>query len=512
MIDKSQQVLLEQLMKFLSSLRQKQTPYLQKQTDLRRRALRLLDWYNGFQINHLNGALDAQFAKPRNMKLQLATLNITEYIVDQVANYLKNGLTITAESESDQAILDEIINDNHADILFQQLAHYIFLLKTCFVKCAWRNDKVMLDLMGPQYTSIDSDENDPSVMKRIIYPKSIVRFDNYRPVGTYAYWDEETFKLLNENGREVPNPDNPSNVNPYGIIPIACFRETDPTEGYYVWPPDDLDNAQTNVNVLRTYMMYLIKLQSFSQPVIHNPGSKDAVITVDPSLPIILYDKPDLKSLFEFVTPTPAIDSVKDVMETLLSEVFAVYGVDPGSFVQSKAVRSAESIQASNAKLEEYRDNMKLMFINQMHDLLDIIRVVWNTHNSNKLSDGEFVVRIIESKIQPDKVDDRLKLRDWELEHNLTTLPEVMIEEEGDLTLEEAEERIITNFETNNRLKGETQGSMPDPLSSAGTDVSGSQASSSYNGIPQTKTAQQMPLSTGEIPEEQFKQAGAPQK
>ena len=511
MIDKSQQVLLEQLMKFLSSLRQKQTPYLQKQTDLRRRALRLLDWYNGYQINHLNGALDAQFAKPRNMKLQLATLNITEYITDQVANYLKNGLTITSENDKDQEILDQIIDDNHADILFQQLAHYIFLLKTCFVKVSWRNDKVMLDIMGPQYTSIDSDEDDPSVMKRIIYPKTIVRFDNYRPVGTYAYWDEETFKLLNENGREVPNPDNPDNKNPYGIIPIACFRETDPTEGYYVWPPDDLDNAQTNVNMLRTYMLYLIKLQSFSQPVIHNPGSKDAVISVDPSLPIILYDKPDLKSVFEFVTPSPAIEAVREVMGDLLSEVFAVYGVDPGSFVQSKAVKSAESIQALNAKLEEYRDNQKLMFTNQMHDLIDIIKVVWNVNNpGNTISDDDVVIRVLESKIQPDKVDDRIKIRDWELEHNLTTLPELMVEEEGDLTLDEAEDRIIDNYETNLRITDATKSQDTVSMGAAGVRLMNS--SGSYGGVPETMNATQMPLSTQDTPENQATKAKTPQQ
>lgn len=499
MVSKQEQTLLDELMKFLSSLRQTQKPYLLKQTDLRRRTLRLIDLYNGYQQNHLNAALDAQFAKPRNMKLQLATLNITEYITDQIANYLKNGLTITAENDKDQAIVDEICNDNHADLFWQQLAKYVFLIKTAFVKVSWREDKVALDLMGPQYVTVSTNDDDVAKMTGIVYPKTIVRFDNFRPIGTYCYWDFETFKLLNENGREIPNPDNPDNKNPYGLIPIVPFREIDPVDGFFVWPPDDLDIAQTNTNILRTYINYLIKMQSFSQIVITNPGSKDSVIVVDPSMPIILYDKPEIKSKFEFVTPAPAIKEVREAMESILMEVFSVYGLNASDFVATKQVKSGESQYAQQAKLQEYRDTAKLMFVNQMHDLWDVIRTVWNTHTpGNQLSDAELVFRIVDAPIMPDKVDDRIKIRDWELEHDLTTLPEVMVEEEEDLTLEEAEERIMENRETNDRLKKVVE--QPSGSQSGNVLIPNGQDSGSM--MPRTQNLSQMPMGNSDQPVE----------
>lgn len=490
------QTLLDNLMKFLGRLRQKEQQYVVKQSDYRKRVVRLIDFYIGNHLPHLQGALDNQFAKPRNLKLQLAVTNITRYLVDSVADYTKNGVTIDAVVESEQEIYDEIIDNNHFDLFTQQLAKMIFLCKTVFVKVYWHDDGIRLDIMTPQYVEVKQDEVETSCAEAMIYPVKIMKFENFRPIGEFAFWDTHgTYKLVNENGKLIVNPDNPDNVNPFidpdnpdeTIIPIATFRECFPINNeFWVWPGDEIDNAQTSVDIKRTYLNYLIKMQSFSQPVLENPGNDlDAVVVIDPSMPIRLNSSPDKKVDFRFVTPAPMIGELVDCIDKELIELFGTYGINPQDFLTSKNARSAQGIQASNARLDEFRENQKLMFVTQMQDLFKIIRIVYNTYNPTaQLSEEGVLIRIMVSKIHPDSVADRLKLYDWELEHNVTTLPEIVVEEEEDYDMEDALEKIIENAKTNADIKKQIDALNPQaqPISGSMMDsgslqnnVSGSQ-------------------------------------
>ena len=121
--------------------------------------------------------------------------------------------------------------------------------------------------------------------------------------------------VLDHKGRAVPERAKKEGEHPYGLIPMAFFRDDGPERTFWNAGTDDLINAQIMINVKITELNNLIKMQKFSIPVIIGDNPKGNV-SVDPSnfISIPLADSsqsctPD----FKFVTPDPKI---RDLLTT----------------------------------------------------------------------------------------------------------------------------------------------------------------------------------------------------
>lgn len=491
---KTLQNLLDKLLTYLSNLRRKESTYVEKESDIRTRCIRLWDFYRGNQLKWTQGALDSQFAKPRQLKLQLSITNVTRYLTDSVADYTKNGILIDAKNPNEQATYDKILSgiEPGFDLLMSQLAKMVFLLKHIFVKVSHPENKIVLDIIPPSFVTVQPNKEIPNKADSLVYPLDIKKFEWVqnmpKPIGNYAQWDViGNYRIVNENGKVQPNPDNPDNINPYNdidnpgktVIPLVPFRESFPISEYWNWPGAEMDVSQTSINLKRIQLNYLIKMQSFSQMVVTDgPKDMDAVLTVDPSLPIKIWSTVQgdqrITPKIEFLTPSPTIAGLIEAIDKEIIELFATWGVDPKDFIASGTARSAAGLQAANARLQEFRDNQKLMFANSLQELFKIVRIVWNTHHpEEQLSDEGVNVRILASPIHMDSVSDRIKMYDWELQHNLTTPVDIIMEEEQDYDSKDAEAKIIENAMINKRIQDATK-TNTEPQQNISGSVSGS--------------------------------------
>ncbi len=447
--------LVEQLITYIRSLYGiKKITYPSSEEKNRQRVQILLDYYQGNQLDYLDTELNKQFRNPTNLKMQLSLSNIVRFITDTVCNSFKNGVRVTANNKNDQPILDKILKDVSFDSFLRFLEQTTFLCKTAFVKVGWKDtEQITLDIITPQFVNLST--NDLLELSEIVYPYKLTNFSVMHPIGTFNYWTPTEYRRITQDGVKVPIPENPDNTNPYGIIPIVTFRERQPLDGSFIcFPGEELINSQTTLNVLLTSLNQLIKMQSFAQPVIKNP-SKDmqgnVSVVVDPSKPIVFEDKDkDTPGSFEFVSPDAKIAELQEVIDATYIRIFSFFGLNASSFVASAERLSAEGMKESSAKINEYREAVRLVFAPQIEKLIEVIKIVWNTHNEQeKLSDDGIQLEILQSSVSGLSVDDTIKTREWKLKNNMSTLIDFMIEDSDNLDEQTAKDKLEKNKQIN---------------------------------------------------------------
>jgi hypothetical protein len=456
----------------------------------------LLDMYAGNQLIHLIAELNKQFVNPASLKFQPQILNIIKKITDDICMTFKNGISIKAVNDADQEIIEKIVDSTNIDLVLQELDRKVYLNKQAFVKINYTQEteaiegKIKLDIISPQYVDVETSKTDPYTFTAILYPKLITTPSIRAPKGLFCYWSDTEFVIVDESKTPQENLENPDNVNPYApIIPIVTFRESIPTDGlFFNTVPEDLVNAQNSINVKLTMRNQLIKMQSFSIPVITNPAldsSGNTVTVIDASIPLIVHqlDK-NIPAGLEFKSPDPKIADIEDSIDKDLTRTANNVGLNPDDFIASGQKSAANSENASNSKLNEIREQRKLIFIPSINELWNKIIIVWNLHNpNNKLSEDGVIITINDPKRSYATTDDYTKLKEFERKYNMSTPVDWLVEQKDDLTFKEAQEMIIENTAINARLSGNiTVDSNPsssfETIQTGSTDITGSTSGS----------------------------------
>ncbi len=438
------------------------SPNIYTPTELiyRQRVLRLLDYYKGNQLSYLSQEMNKQFADPTMLKMQMSISNIVRFITDSLAGTFKHGLLVESANVNDQPIWDDMLDHVQMDAFVKSLEQNLFLCKTCFVKVGYYTDdaKIGLSLITPEYVNVIQNEHNSNKIDAIVYPRFIKRLDaNLMPIGEFNYWTNSDYRIVNENQITLPNKENPENVNPYGIIPVVTFREKVPTDSdFFQFPGEELVVSQDALNIKLTSLNQLIKYQSFAQPVLTNPAvdmKGNVTVAIDPSKPIVIVDSKESPGKFEYITPNAPISAVQDAIDKEYSRIFSFFGLNPSDFVRTGDAKSAEAMREGSARVEEYRANIRQVFIPQIIELLNTMRIVWNVHNPDKqLSADDVVVKIQQSRVSYQSIDDQIKDIDWRLNNNFMTNADALLLLEDDLTKDEA----IALYERNKEINSKT--------------------------------------------------------
>jgi hypothetical protein len=488
--------MLSKLILWLQSLVRRPSQYSPTELNQRKRVRQTLDYYEGNQLQWLSDVLSAQFSNPTALKMQLEISNVVAYITDNLCRTFKNGIVIKSSIPTEQPIWDEMLDCVQFDAFMQEVEKKTFLCKTAFVKVSWleMEQELSLSIITPEYVEVSPEIEEPYEIASIIYPIELAvsanpYVNNEYPVGLFAYWDNETFKVVNERTLAVPQPGNPSRVNPYGIVPVAVFRESIPSNGkFWAFPGEDLINGQDTINVLLTSRNQLVKFQSFSQAVITNPSTDiygNKQVNVDPSTPIIFTnaDK-DSPSKFEFVSPSARIIEVQEIIDREYIKTIGLYGLSPDDFVSSKERRSADGIIVSNIKVDEYRKEQKLVYTPQILELLEIMRVVWNTHapSNKQLTEDTVTVQILDPSLRYISVTEKWLDYGKKMELGLITPVDILVMESDDLTPDEALERIGENKDVMAELAGDIEEMPEDESTSEGEQNASSESEEPQDG------------------------------
>ena len=312
-------------------------------------------------------------------------INIVRKVINQLACvYIEPAKRTIEGGEKDQQLFDGIARGSMLDAVMKQTSKYCKLLKTVLIRPVWRNNQIEIDLLTPDIVDVITGDS-PRDLKSIM-------ITNYPASGkaeevTYSVWTVENFKRLDWNGNVVSTED-----NPYGILPFVPCWDSLPIDDFWIQGGGDLISAQTAINEKLTDLLYTIRMQGFGvgwmKSANYGPQGLSEVGAgpgIGPGSFVHLEPGPDHGIGFE--SPGAPIQETWEVIRDIIQQVGIANGLSAHSLTAKVSDESGISKIVSNQELmEKRRDDIEL-WRRYETQLFDIIKAVWNAHNTSKISD-----------------------------------------------------------------------------------------------------------------------------
>lgn len=449
-------------------------------------ASKRLDYYKGDQLGHLDDVLNDQFKHPKRLRLQKEFSNIVKRLVDAVSVVYKQA-PYRALVGADKKPLEGRPADAYAKMCEQAKINsimkvsnrYANLLSTIGVQAVWRDEQLQLDVLTPDILNVVQDPINPTKAAAVIieqsFPDTVTLESPGNPYGVsrlYVAWTNDGHMVYDQQGNALKGLANDAGINPYGMIPIVWMRDSYPSGYFWNESGQDLIVAQESLNVKLTELNQLIKMQSFSIPVIIGDPPSGG-ITVDPSnwISIPLADniskgQPD----FKFVSPDPKIADLLEAIKETVLRIADAWGVNPAEFKLQGSPSSGLSLKMQNIRLLERRQDDVELYNGYEKDLFRVMRAVWNAHVApvDRIpEDAEISVNFAELQFPEDPTAEDAR---WitRINQNVVNRAQWLMAIDPDVqTVEEAEAKLAENARINSASRGADMQSMENGLTDA---------------------------------------------
>ncbi len=347
-----------------------------------------LDYYNDRQLPYLLELISQQFVHADPLSVQPHFFNIVKPIINEISMVYRSGARRTLVRDGggdvDEAVVavwEFIQRTSSYDMIMKTVNRMVNLCKTVLVKPSFRAGGIKLDILTPNLVDVVVDEDDPTEAVGIAYIRPLQNGIS-GPRVVYHYWDSERYLRISPTGEILDNPGNPEGINPYGVLPFVRFCSQVPLDDFFVKGGDDLIVAQDNINIKLTQLNYIVKMQSFSVPVLVGYTGSERIV-VSPGKPVVvplgsvgMQGAPD----FRFETPHPQIAELIKLLEHEIIRIFRAYGIGSADFSLQGEVKSGFALVMENLKLLESRENELPFYEDAEEKLFEVIKRVWNYH------------------------------------------------------------------------------------------------------------------------------------
>lgn len=355
-----------------------------------------IDYYFDRQLPYLRDILTARYADADALGLEPEFINVIKTIVDSTALVYRSGaarnLTVPEgeASSEERELWNWLMANSRYEATMKTLHRMVKLCRTVLIKPAFRKGAIKLDLLTPDQIDVIQDPEDPLEAQAFVYtrPRSETAIAEAL---VYHYWDRDHYRRFTANGEILPIPGNPDGVNPYGELPFVRFSETLPISGYFVDAGEDMTAIQDAINLKLVQLNHLIKMQSFSVPVLIGYDGPEKIV-VAPGKPIkiplgrIGGANPD----FKFESPNPAITECLEVIREEIARLAHTYHISSANFSIDSSAKSGFALVMENLALFEERQNTVPFYEDAEEELFDVIKRIWNAHAPFLPSDHPF--------------------------------------------------------------------------------------------------------------------------
>jgi hypothetical protein len=438
------------------------------------RARKLYDYYIFNRENilsYVTGAMGNTFKAKTISAMQFPLYNLTKKIINQLAvAYLlpaeryvvvKKAGTIEAGNKlviedtraaKDNEIYHKILIDsniNAAAKLWNRLAK---LVDTVYVGVMFRDGKIEYDVLPPHGIEVEADPNNYLEPKVVSYERAVGN-QNYKFI-----WTDDKYVVLDKNDKMVKGEVNEWNgVNRYGVIPLIPCRLSIPDDH---WGEGDTELVFLNekLNILSASMFHNVLLQSHGVAFGVNlhlgdtkpeDGAESPQVQTGPGWMIEANDvrKEDVLPTLEFLHPDPAIESNIKTAEWLIKTAAILKGLSAQNVSIEPNDNSGVAKTIDLAELRERRQD-DVEFLRPFEKrLFDLTRIVWNTHNTEKISDkAVFGIDFVEPKnIISEK--ESLEVRQLKIDAGILSPLDGIIDEDEGIDEEQAMAYLMRNLE-----------------------------------------------------------------
>ena len=281
------------------------------------------------------------------------------------------------------------------------------------------------------------DEN-PFVPSAIVYPllnstSDLSNTDNLQ----WEYWDSEKYGIMNEDGKMTEEID-----NPYGILPFVFTHREDQLDSFFVEGASDVVNCNEQVNIALTEMNLGMRFNMFGQPWVTGLRADQSMLRAGSNTILDMGED----GAYNITSPSgniqEAIDNIKFQIELVASNNHLwIQWAESGGEVPSGISLMIKDME----RKEDYYDDIALWRMYEQ-DFYNVERAIAD-YNGVALPE-EFGVDFQEVEY-PKTVADQIMKDTFDIENNLMTRAKIMVRENKDLTVEQAQAIIDENKSIN---------------------------------------------------------------
>lgn len=240
---------------------------------------------------------------------------------------------------------------------------------------------MVTDMITPDQCVITESQEDPNGIDEILY--CVGKGEKAR----FVYWSRDEHATFTKDWAHIPNPKNPSNINPYGILPFVGLRES-----YRI---KDFFQARTGASLRSTTLAaasaltnfsYRLKSGCFKQPVIAGEPNKDFPLdhVLDSVTPLVLgpggsANTMDLQSNYQ---------QLLDTIIRRASSNLTLHGFTDEALRGIVTAQSGIALRVQKTDLQTAQNKQKRLYTFSEGDLYRIGRIVCFIDLGITLPDG----------------------------------------------------------------------------------------------------------------------------
>lgn len=410
-------------------------------------ASKALDYYNNRQLDYLLDRIAYLYPTEKDAMAKYAyCYPLTRSLIEDIAICFQETAEILPESET-EAVLErwqEVIEKAHLQASLLLTDRMVELLGKVGVCVRWHSSGyVVLDLLTPDRTVVEQDPEDHSKAKSVRYLISEKSNTIDGEICTWAYWDSDSYQeqIINSTGgvREITK----NEPNPYGKIPVAWFTNTLELDEFWHdlgYPIVDTNEA---VNLRLSNLMLALDYQTVSLLVtVGMPASQSIPVGVTQRLNIPAdglggslqgYDA-------KYITPSPLLRDVWDLINQLITNVARLYGLSAQSYNRdSSSFASGYQLKLSKQDIVNRNKMKRELYREPVKELAGLIAECYSINNSDNFTFGDvsFSVDFGDVKFEDNPME-REQLNAMKLSNGTTSEVQILMDENPDLSREDA--------------------------------------------------------------------------
>jgi len=323
------------------------------------------------------------------------------------------------------------------DVSFKHIERMTRLLGTIATQVTYEGDKFCYH---PIYFFIPHfDPSDPFNPIAISYPLMNPVDDPSYGSGeeAFAYIDDEYYIEYDKGGNIVKEE-----VHNLGRLPVVFTHREHQVDSFFVEGAVDIINCNTHINITLTEMQLGLRYQMFGQPWATGVPEADMTARAGSDMIISLPEGANFGIASPGGNLQAVIDSIKFQIELLAqsNHMFVQFAQDGGETPSGVAlqIKDLESF-------EDFKDDIELwrQYENDFYEIEQLVGAPYGAKLPNK-----FGIDFLEPDY-PKSEQEKVLRDDWDLKNGQTTLAEIMVRNNKDITIEEAERKIEENLEKN---------------------------------------------------------------
>jgi len=395
----------------------------------RRREIRKhLDYYSGTSTEQY---ISSYFSGDAFAEIPPSMTNFTRKFINKISRIYSLGAKRNiggATSRYEELIPTKNVRMKHSERMTR-------LLGTIANRVYWMDGK--FDYRPIYYFEAYFDEN-PFMPSAIIYPLLNNTSDLSDATNLqWEYWDNEKYGIMNEDGEMMDEQ-----PNPYGIIPFAFTHREDQVDSFFVEGASDVVSCNEQVNIALTEMNLGMRFNMFGQPWVTGLRADQSMLRAGSNTILDMGED----GAYNITSPSgniqEAIDNIKFQIELVASNNHLwIQWAESGGEVPSGISLMIKDME----RKEDYYDDIALWRLYE-EDFYRVERVIAG-YNGIELPE-EFGVDFEEIDY-PMTVQDQILKDNFDIQNNLITRAKIMVRENKDLTLNQAQKLIDDNRKVN---------------------------------------------------------------